>query len=178
MDDKSGRLEVEDAEFPVASSDGKFLAYLRSTKGRSRMWLRPLQMGGLEDTPITPPNLDVREMSFFSDDSLVFAAAPNGGASQLFTVDLAGNVRQLDSGESRYPSVSPDGRWLAYSHQEGAVLNLWLRDLHTSQTSRITNGQCNDMAPAWEADSQTLIFASDCGRALWFTALYRRRVIP
>jgi Glycosyltransferase family 87/WD40-like Beta Propeller Repeat len=178
IDDESSRLEVEDAEFPVASPDGRFLAYLRSTKGRSRMWLRPLQKGALGDTPITPPDLDVREMSFFSDDSLVFAAAANGGAPQLFTVDLAASVRPLDSGEARYPSVSPDGRWLAYGRQDRGVWNLWLMDLHTHEIHRITNEECNDITPSWEPDSQTLVFASDCGRALWFTALYRRRVIP
>ena len=177
MDDKSSQLEVEDAEFPVASPDGKFLAYLRSTKGRSRMWLRPLQESALGDAPITPLDLDVREMSFLSDDSLVFSATTTDGAPQLFNVDLAGNVRPL-SGEARYPSVSPDGRWLAYGRQDRGVWNLWLMDLHTSETRRITNEECNDIAPAWEADSQTVVFASDCGRALWFTALYRRRVVP
>jgi hypothetical protein len=178
IDDESSRPEVEDAEFPVASSDGKFLAYLRSTKGRSRMWLRPLQKGALGDSPITPPDLDVWEMSFFSDDSLVFAAATNGGSPQLFTLDLAGNVRRLDRGEARYPSVSPDGRWLAYGRQDRGVWNLWVIDLETDKTRRITNEECNDIAPTWEADSQTLVFASDCGRALWFTALQRHRVIP
>jgi Tol biopolymer transport system component len=142
------------------------------------MWLRPLRKGALGDAPLTPPDLDVQEMSFFSDDSLVFAAAANGGAPQLFTVDLAASVRPLDSGEARYPSVSPDGRWLAYGRQDRGVWNLWLMDLHTKETRRITNEECNDITPSWEPDSQTLVFASDCGRALWFTALYRRRVIP
>jgi hypothetical protein len=176
--DEPSRPEVEDAEFPVASPDGKFLAYLRSTKGRSRIWLRPLREGSLGDTPITPADLDAWEMSFLSNDSLVFAAAANGGAPRLFKVDLAGSVRPLDSGEARYPSVSPDGRWLAYGRQDRGVWNLWLMDLHTEETRRITNEECNDITPSWEPDSQTLVFASDCGRALSFTALYRRRVIP
>ena len=178
MDDEKVRPEVEDAEFPVASSDGRFLAYLRSTKGRSRLWLRTLQNGGPGDIPITPPDLDVREMSFLSDDSLAFAAARNDSAPQLFSADLCGDVRPLGDAEARYPSVSPDGRWLAYGRQERGLWNLWVMDLHTSQTRRITNQECNDTAPTWEADSKTIVFASDCGRGLWFTALYRRQVIP
>jgi Tol biopolymer transport system component len=178
MGDQSPQLEVEDAEFPVASADGKFLAYLRSTKGRSRMWLRSLKTGGPGDTPITPPELDVREMSFFPHDSLVFSAAANSGAPQLFSVDLAGNIRPLESGEARYPSVSPDGRWLAYSRQDRGIWNLWLMDLQTNETRRFTNEECNDIAPNWGGDSRTLVFASDCGRALGFTALRHRRVRP
>jgi len=178
MGDQSPQLQVEDAEFPVASADGKFLAYLRSTKGRSRMWLRSLKTGAPGDTPITPPELDVREMSFFPDDSLVFSAAKNSGAPQLFSVDLAGNIRPLESGEARYPSVSPDGLWLAYSRQGRGIWNLWLTDLQTNETHRFTNEECNDIAPNWGGDSRTLVFASDCGRALGFTALRHRQVRP
>jgi Tol biopolymer transport system component len=117
-------------------------------------------------------------MSFFSDDSLVFAAAAKTGAPQLFSAGLTGDVRPLERGEARYPSISPDGRWLAYSHQDRGVWNLWLVDLWTNETRRITSEECNDITPTWEADSQTLVFASDCGRGLWFTALHRRRIVP
>jgi Glycosyltransferase family 87/WD40-like Beta Propeller Repeat len=178
ISDESSRLEITDAEFPVASLDGKFLAYLRSTKGNSRMWLRPLQEAVFGDVPITPSGFDVWEMSFLPDDSLVIAATTKGSAPHLFTVDLAGSVRPLDNGEARYPAVSPDGRWLAYDSLDRGVWNLWLMDLRTHETRRITNEECNDIAPSWEPNSTTLVFASDCGRALWFTALQRRRVIP
>ena len=178
-DDGPRRNDIEEAEFPVVSRDGKFLAYLRSTKGKSRIWLRSLQVeNAVPDIPVTLPDLDVYEMSFAPNDSLVFAAAAKGSIPQLFSTDIGGNVRPLERGEARYPAISPDGRWLAYSRQDGGVWNLWLVDLGTGATRRITNEECNDITPTWDADSQTLIFASDCGRALWFTALYRRRIIP
>jgi Tol biopolymer transport system component len=93
-------------------------------------------------------------------------------------VDLAGNIRPLESGEARYPSVSPDGLWLAYSRQGRGIWNLWLTDLQTNETHRFTNEECNDIAPNWGGDSRTLVFASDCGRALGFTALRHRQVRP
>jgi tricorn protease-like protein len=117
-------------------------------------------------------------MVFLSDDSFVFSAAAKNGFVHLFTADLAGNVRPLGREEARYPAISDDGQWLAYSRQQGGVWNLWLRDLHNGKTRRITDAECNDISPTWEADSKTLVFASDCGRALWFTALVRQRVIP
>jgi Tol biopolymer transport system component len=175
---EASRVEIEDAEHPVASSDGKWLAYLRSIKGKSRLWLRSLQVEDHADTPITPPELDVREMSFFPDGSLVFAAAAEGRGPQIFTVDRGGNILELEGGETRFPAASPDGGWLAYSRENHGVWNLWLRNMHSGETRRLSNGDCNDMSPAWEADSRTLVYASDCGRALWFTALYRRRAVP
>ncbi len=56
--------------------------------------------------------------------------------------------------------------------------NLWLRDQGTGVTRRIADVPCNQIEPAWENDSKTLLYGTDCGRSLWFTAVARRRVIP
>lgn len=175
MEGGSRRLEINDAEFPVVSSDAKYIAYLRSTKGRSQLWLRSAKQDGFTDGPLTPAGLNISEMSFVANYSLVFAAAEDHRAPALFSVDLAGHVRPLLLGEARYPAVSPDARWLAYSRLSRGYWNLWLMDLHSDRTSRITDEPCNDMSPAWSTGGHELIFASDCGRGLWFTALRRQR---
>lgn len=176
--DPMNKVEVSDAEFPVASSDGGWLAYLRSEKGRSRIWLRSLGTAHMADRPITPPELDVEEMTFVPGGSLVLSATTKNREPELFTIDQTGDLQRLGLTNARYPSASPDGRWLAYSQQDRGVWNLWVRNMDTGATRRITNAECNDMTPAWEKDSKTLVYASDCGRALWFTALSRRRVFP
>jgi len=117
-------------------------------------------------------------MTFLPDGSLVFSAAANDSRPALYRVSRAGDIQPFDNAETRYPAASPDGQWLAYSQLDGSVYHLWLRDLRDGATHRITSAQCNSISPAWQADSKTLIYASDCGRALWFTALYRQRVIP
>ena len=66
--------------------------------------------------------------------------------------------------------------WLAYSKFQDGNWNLWLRDLISGQTTRLTNAACNAVEPAWASDSKTVVYASDCGRALWFTALCRRHI--
>jgi Tol biopolymer transport system component len=176
VDGSAGTTEINDAELPVASSDGKYVAYLRSIKGRSRIWLRSLNQAGLADVPLTPPELNVSEMSFGADDSLIFAAAEDHRPPGLFSVDLAGHLRPLFLGEARYPAVSPDARWLAYSRLSHGYWNLWLTDLHSGSLRRITDEPCNDISPAWSIDGHELIFASDCGRALWFTALRHQSI--
>ena len=176
-DPASNRVEAKNAEFPVASRDGKWLAFLRSEHGTSRMWLRSLQID-VADKPVTAAAMDVWEMSFLPDDSIIFAASVKHGLPHLFIADGNGDTRQVSAEEARYPSVSPDGRWLAYSRQQDGVWNLWLRNIHTGEETRITSAHCNDISPAWEEDSKTLVFASDCGRSLGLTALYRQRVVP
>jgi Glycosyltransferase family 87/WD40-like Beta Propeller Repeat len=172
------KVDVSDAEFPVASSDGAWLAYLRSEKGRSRVWLHSLRTAQVADRPITPPELDVEEMTFVPGGGLVISAVTKNSEPELFTIDQTGDLQRLGLTNARYPSASPDGRWLAYSQQSRGMWNLWVRNINTGATLRVTNAECNDMTPAWEKDSKTLVYASDCGRALWFTALSRRRIFP
>jgi hypothetical protein len=170
-----GRSNIRQAESPVASFDGRWLAFLREDSGRVRLWVRALDQPDKADRPLTPPGLNVFEMSFLPAGDLIFAAS-FGGPPGLFTTDQAGNIRSLGMDDARYPSVSPDGQWLAYSQLQGGNWNLWLRDLHNGQTHRFTQVPCNNIEPAWTADSETLIYASDCGRALWFTVLCKRSI--
>lgn len=172
------QFEVNDAGVPVASPDGKWLAYLRFTKGAGAIWLRSLSPTGGADSLLTPASLDVEEMTFLPDGSLVFSAAENDRHPALFRVSRTGDIQPFDNAETRYPAASPDGRWLAYSELDDGAYHLWLRDLRDGATRPLTSAQCNSISPAWQTDSKTLVYASDCGRALWFTALYRQQVIP
>ncbi|WP_260738650.1 glycosyltransferase 87 family protein [Tunturiibacter lichenicola] len=167
---------IHQAESPVASPDGRWLAFLREEHGRNRIWLRVLDQPGSTDRVITSAELNVSEMSFLPNGSLIFSAEPNGGRPGLFLVDQAGSISSLGPDESRYPAVSPDGHWLAYSQLQGGNWHLQLRNLRNGQTETLTHADCNNVEPAWLPDSKTLIYGSDCGRALWFYALCRRPI--
>lgn len=170
-------MSIGNAEFPVASPDGTRLAFLREDHGQSRIWVRSLNQPGSGDQPVTPPELNVLEMSFLPKDGLVFAATSGSGRPRIFTVDSAGNLRLLITGGVRYPAVSPDGAWLAYSLLQAGNWRLFIRQMRTGETRKIAGEDCNHIEPAWEADSRTLVYASDCGRQLWFTALCKRRIL-
>ncbi len=55
---------------------------------------------------------------------------------------------------------------------------MYLLNLEAGASTRVSEVPCNQLDPAWESDSKTLLYGSDCGRALWFTALARRQVLP
>jgi hypothetical protein len=173
----SARDDIRPGESPVISFDSRWIAFLREDRGRARIWVRALDR---EDTParlVTPPEFDVLELSFLPNGSLIFSANATGYSS-LYVTESDGSIHTLGINEARYPTVSPDGRWLAYSKLQSGNWNLWVRDLSNEQTDRLTHAECNDTEPAWEADSKTLVYASDCGRGLWLSALCRRRVRP
>ena len=136
------------------------------------------QSNAASEVALTPPSLNVYEASFLSEREYAFSAAEGRSPPEIYLTDVTHKNALLALGESRYPALSPNGRWMAYSHFDHGAWNLWIRDQKTGATRRIANVPCNELQPAWEDDSKTLLYGADCGRSLWFTAVARRRVIP
>ncbi len=169
---------ISGAESPALSADGQWIAYLREQQGRDRLFVRSLRRPGLREMAWTPAPMNVEEVTFAPDGSLIAAVAKDTGVSELVALQSPGRGVPLPLGDSRYPAVSPDGQWLAYSRLLSGAWNLWLLNRVTGESHRLTNAGCNQIEPSWESDSKTLLYASDCGRALWFTAVCRRKVVP
>lgn len=170
---------VHDAHDPMLSANGVDLAFIRDDHGRGRLMLsRAYQSSERSDITLTPAHINVYEASLHSDKEYAFAATEYDGSPQIFLTDNTHHNAPLALRMARYPALSPDLRWMAYSHLDHGVWNLWIRDQQTGQTRRIANVPCNQIQPSWEADSKTLLYGTDCGRSLWFTAVARRHVIP
>ena len=170
-------VEIDDAESPVASADARWIAFLREERGRAGLWIWDTHSKAARQ--ILDPAQDVLEVAFFPENPivrLVVAARPSG-RPRLFTLDAAsGRLLPLPatSGRpARFPAVSPDGRWLAYAEEDGGGWQLTLLELATGVRRRLTDADCNAVTPAWQSDSRTLVYASDCGRGVGQTALYR-----
>ncbi|QHN05608.1 DUF2029 domain-containing protein [Granulicella sp. WH15] len=172
-------LVIEDAREPALSSDGHDLSFIRDDHGRGRLMLRrAFQSNTAPDVALTPLQLNIYEDSFLSESEYAFSATEAGHQPQIYITDATHNNSPITLEASRYPSLSPDRRWMAYSHLDRGVWNLWLRDRASGATHRIADVPCNQIQPSWESDSHTLLYSTDCGRSIWFTAVARRRVIP
>ncbi|MGA7706956.1 MAG: hypothetical protein WCD77_04155, partial [Acidobacteriaceae bacterium] len=173
------RIVVEDACDPMLSTDEKVLAFVRDDRGQGRLMM---QTGFENDTAseiaLTPPSLNVYEASFLSQKEYAFSAAEPGQPSQIYLRDESHANVPLALGESRYPALSRNGHWMAYSRLDHGAWNLWIRNEKTGVTRRIADVPCNQIQPMWEDDSKTLLYSTDCGRSLWMTAISHRKVIP
>jgi hypothetical protein len=177
--DNPSRVILADAREPMLSTDTQDLAFVRDKHGRGQLMLRrSFRSGDSGEIALTPPRLNVYEASFLSEKQYAFSAVEGGHPPQIYLTDAVHANAPLALGESRYPALSPDGNWMAYSHLDHGMWNLWLHDERTGAIRRIANVPCNQIQPSWESDSKTLLYAVDCGRGLWLTAVARRRVIP
>jgi len=173
------RAIIEDGQNPMLSIDGRDLAFIRADHGRGRLMVMPsFKSGNSAEAVLTPPSTNVYDASFISQREFAISSAEAGRPPRISITDQSHQNSPLDLGESRYPALSPDGRWMAYSRMDNGVWNLWILDRKVGARRRVAAAPCNEMEPAWEADSKTLLYADDCGRSLWFTAIARRRVIP
>jgi hypothetical protein len=171
---------ILDAESPASLANGNALAFLRQMNGRKQLFVRDLARPGEPDqqltTEISPWN--VEEIAISPARSLIVSATKDKAGSRLYQVRGVDQFELIPAGEARYPAISPDGRWLAFSIFRSGYWNLSLRDLSTGAMRRLTSVGCDQTAPAWLPDSRTLLYSSDCGRALGFTAICRRRFLP
>jgi len=171
------RVEMENAEQPAVSPDGELLAFVREVKGRGGLWVRQLGMGGesmqsRQEHQLAGPDYDVREATFAPDNRVVFSSRSQGRFA-LYVSGKAGKVEEMGGTNcsARYPAISRDGQWMAYSCEQGGSWQLHAMNLRTKEEWQLTKAECNSISPTWMADSKRLIYATDCGRGLGLTAL-------
>ncbi len=171
--------EIMDAEQPVLSSDGKLLAFFRAKQGRNSLWSKSTEPSSVGAREVVGPEYDPRDAAFLPDSTLIFSSKRNG-AYALYRASLPHKVEKLQKPvcSARYPGISPDGRWLAFSCAENGNWQLHAIELDGTEELRLTHGECNSITPAWTPDSKSLIYATDCGRGLGLTALAEIRVLP
>jgi len=173
------RVAVNNARDPMLSADNQSLAFVRDDHGRGRLMVaRGFSSDNLAEAALTPVSLNVYEATFLSERVYAFSAVEDDRPPQIYLTDATHSNEPLKLGESRYPALSPDGHWMAYSRLEDGMWNLWVRNQETGAIRRAAEALCNQIYPSWEDDAKTLLYSTDCGRSLGFTAIARRRVIP
>jgi Glycosyltransferase family 87/WD40-like Beta Propeller Repeat len=158
---------------PALSPNGKWLAFIREEQGRGTVWLLATDSKDAPQTvlPSLYRPLDVT----VTDDGDVIAAAGNVSDPHLLLVTRGGRqVAGLPAfpHPARYPSISPDGKRLAFSRRDGGSWHLMVRTLATEYEQQLTHTSCNATSPAW-VNAQTLLYATDCGRGVGLSAVAR-----
>jgi len=141
---------------------------------RSALSLAIVAAGCVPRAPAAPP----------SDRIAIVASERSAEGARLVAIDERGDrqfeVVQPAAGLVRdsNPTVSPDGKWLAFASSRDRSLDqtsLWLAPLGVAMTAhRLTDGQAIDAHPTWTPDGRAIVFASTRGGGefdLWRMAI-------
>ncbi|BDX07227.1 amidohydrolase family protein [Planctobacterium marinum] len=108
-----------------------------------------LKQTAINTNEVTWSSLDVTpDGKHFVFDMLgdLYIADINGGQASSLTQDFAWNIQ---------PSVSPDGKKVAFISDRGGISNLWVMNIDGTELKKISNEDANILhSPAWSPDGQ------------------------
>ena len=88
----------------------------------------------------------------------------------IFTVPIekggARNLTRSSGANDRFPTWSPDGRWIAYMSDQSGEDEVWIaaQDAATAPQQLTTGGSAQRYPPQWSADSKKIVFGDKNGR--------------
>ncbi|HTL31022.1 MAG TPA: protein kinase [Tepidisphaeraceae bacterium] len=150
-----------DTESAAISPDGKTLAYTINRQGPYSLWLRDLQSG--TDRKMTTGAGDYQIQITWTPDSryILFAMAPDTRTkrSLWYTDAETGETKPLTGSSSaeRAPSVSPDGKWVAYGSDDSGIREVRMQRFPDgAQLHQVTTGGGD--WPLFSPDGSTLYY--------------------
>lgn len=160
--------------FARFSPDGKTVAFVGNYDGNRDIYTVPA--GGGVPFRVTHHPAAEWLQDWTSDGRLLFASNGDSGLGrqqQLFTVPVTGGMpTRLPVPYGATAAISADGAWLAYTphsidmrtwkrYRGGMQTDIWLFNLKTNESKRITDWEGIDSIPMWHG--QTIYYLSDMG---------------
>lgn len=125
---------------PVWTPDGKWIVYVAKDYDSTKT----VNVGN---------GMQTKQSAMFSQFR-VYRIPADGGAETKLTGTTAA---EQGTAEDTWPSVSPDGKWIAFGRNANGAQNIWVMDATTKRAFAVTStGGC--MKPTWSADGKSLYF--------------------
>jgi eukaryotic-like serine/threonine-protein kinase len=159
--DGQGRVtavsQSQRARFTVWSPDGRWVAYLALTAGSQMRRARADGSGGEEALP-SPKNC--KPLDWSTDDRFILCNA--GAPADLWVIPLQGTDRAPRAvtdtpAKETTARFSPDGKWIAYSSDEGGQPNIWVQAFPSGAFKRKIS-TAGGLDPSWRADQKELFY--------------------
>jgi TolB protein len=141
--DEGGSKENRRKRLAIIDQDGANLRYLTSG-----------------DTLVVTPRYSP------ATQDITFMSQKSGEPPRVQVINLETGVRQVVGNfpdMSSSPRFSPDGRRIVMSLQQGGNSNIYIMDLASRTTTRLTSTTAIDTSPSFSPDGSQIVFESDRG---------------
>ena len=170
---KAERLTVHDAydDSPVWSPDGSMIAFSSDREGNDDVYVMPSD-GGVPQKLTCHSSWDNVQCWTRDGDGILFSSSRDKLEYELYEVSLDGGLpKTLIDDRAFNASLSPDGRWIAFTwgrtpwwrkHYRGsASRDIWIRAYDGGRSYRLVDFEGDDDRPMWGSDGRTLYFMSE-----------------
>ena len=102
------------------------------------------------------------EPVFTSDGRVIYFVSDRGGSPQIYKIPASGGNAERVTFSGNYnisPTLSPDGRWLAYISRVAGAFKLHIQDLSTGQAMALTDTMA-DENPSFAPNGRMIIYAT------------------
>jgi serine/threonine protein kinase len=139
--------------YPVWMPDGRRIAFVNYLDV-SGVFVKAAD-GSSTEEPLTPGSKDPVFPESFTPDGRTLAYTRVGATADIFLITQGEEARLFET-KSSCPSISPDGRWIAYASPGSGVSSVYVRPLEGDgkwQVSPNFGGY-----PRWSADGRRLFY--------------------
>jgi serine/threonine protein kinase len=153
----------------ILSPNGELVAYTWSVEPSSQS-IRLMHADGSQDRELLGPDAHVRLLQEWTRDSarlMVMSATDESTCRELVDISTGARERLQCTAPSplfSWGSLSPDGRYLAYSKPaspEKPPSDIWMLDRMTESDRPVTTDDATDGGPYWTPDGTAIAFVSN-----------------
>jgi serine/threonine-protein kinase len=168
------RITFEDTSSarPSWSTDNREVLYIKDRSGTATGPILARQADGTGvPRPLTPASLDLGQVVMSRDGRwlLTRTAGNSDGNGDIlgFRTGDTTPVRLVASAATEFfPSLSPDGRWLAYSSNESGSPEIYVRPFPETGTARWQVSTTGGGQPLWSRTGRELFYISGKGEMM------------
>lgn len=166
------RSPASEDRYPCWSPDGKRIVFMSDREHSTNLWICRVDGSGVKRLLTSP---DVCYMPSWqktpAGERIVFGMHGEKPNMASIKPDGAGLVML---GEGHDPTLSPSGRWIAYTGHEGGGVTVFVMNYDGTSKRQVVQeiSRVGATFPNWSPDSQQLVYSFPVGDALELFAIH------